>query len=57
LKDGVVQPAVSPCGGCRQVLLETEKRYGQPIRILLCGQDETIIVESANDLLPMAFIM
>lgn len=26
---------IPPCGACRQVLLETEKRFGKPMRILL----------------------
>ena len=29
---------ISPCGACRQVLLETEKRFGKPMRILLYGK-------------------
>ena len=53
--NGVIQPSISPCGGCRQVMLETEKRYGQTMRILLCGQDETILIPSAKDLLPFSF--
>jgi cytidine deaminase len=55
MKDGVVLPAIAPCGACRQVMLETEQRYGQPIRILLCGKDETIRIASASDLLPFSF--
>jgi len=55
MKDGVVRPAIAPCGACRQVMLETEQRYGQPVRILLCGKDETILIASASDLLPFSF--
>lgn len=55
VKDGNIQSSIAPCGGCRQVMLETEQRYGQPIRILLCGRDETILVSSAKDLLPLSF--
>ena len=29
---------VSPCGTCRQVLIETETRFQHPVRILLYGQ-------------------
>ena len=46
---------LSPCGACRQVMLETENRYGKPMRVLLCGAEEVIVVESARDLLPFAF--
>ena len=56
LKDGNIQPSVSPCGGCRQVLLEAEQRQdGQDIRILLFGRDETVIVPSVKNLLPLSF--
>ena len=56
LKDGNIQASVSPCGGCRQVLLEAEQRQeDQPIRVLLFGRDETIIIPSAKDLLPLCF--
>lgn len=46
---------VSPCGACRQVLLETEQRYGLPMKVLLCGSKEIEIVESAEALLPLCF--
>jgi cytidine deaminase len=54
-KDGEVRKSVSPCGACRQALLETEQRYGKPIRILMCGCDDVIVVSSAKDLLPLSF--
>jgi cytidine deaminase len=46
---------ISPCGACRQVILETEMRYNHPIRILLYGKKEIYIIEGINDLLPLAF--
>lgn len=49
--DGIL----SPCGACRQVMLETENRYRMPMRVLLCGEKEVIVVKSAGDLLPFAF--
>ena len=55
MKNGEIQPSIAPCGGCRQVMLETEQRYGQPIRVLLCGQTETILIFSAKDFLPFSF--
>jgi len=55
IKDGEIQQSISPCGACRQVMLETEQRYGRALRVLLCGNDETIIVSSAKDLLPLCF--
>ena len=55
IKNGEIQPSIAPCGACRQVMLETERRYNQPMRILLCGKDETILIDSAQDLLPFSF--
>ena len=46
---------ISPCGACRQVMLETENRFGKPIRILLYGPKEVYVIESAASLLPLAF--
>ena len=55
VKSGVIQQHISPCGACRQVLLETEKRFNQPVRIILGGSDEVYIVDSAESLLPLSF--
>jgi cytidine deaminase len=47
---------VSPCGACRQVMLETECRQENPLRIILVGQKgQVVIFYSAQDLLPFAF--
>jgi len=46
---------ISPCGACRQVILETEMRYRNPVRIFLYGKTEIYIVEGISDLLPLAF--
>ena len=50
--DGVI----SPCGSCRQVLLESEKRQDNPIKVILISQsNKTIVFNSVLDLLPFAF--
>jgi len=46
---------ISPCGACRQVMLETEMRFKQSIRIILYGKEEILIAEGIKDLLPLAF--
>ncbi len=46
---------VHPCGGCRQVLNETEKRQSSPIRVLMVGGDEIWAVDSGSDLMPLSF--
>lgn len=53
-KDFILTP-IPPCGACRQVILETEKRYEQPIRILLYGKECIYEVRSIRDLLPLSF--
>jgi cytidine deaminase len=47
---------LSPCGSCRQVMLESENRQKNPIRVILINQDGTVlIVNSAKDFLPFGF--
>lgn len=50
-----IEVPIPPCGACRQVILETEKRYKQPIRILLYGKEAIYEVNSICDLLPLSF--
>lgn len=45
----------TPCGACRQVILETEYRAGKPIELLLCGRDKVYVMEGIRQLLPLAF--
>ena len=46
----------SPCGACRQVMIETEHRYGGKMKVLLYGAEETFVFDSAADLLPLIFV-
>lgn len=46
---------VSPCGGCRQALLEYEKLGGGSLRLLLVGRHSVYEVPSVRGLLPLAF--
>ncbi len=52
---GFTEIPITPCGACRQVLAETERRFEHPIRILLYGETETIIIDGVKDLLPFLF--
>ncbi len=45
----------APCGGCRQVILETSARYHTPIRIILPGEKDALILEDNAYLLPFGF--
>ena len=47
---------ISPCGMCRQALLEYESRIAKPIRLILSGQEgKVFIIKTASFLLPFAF--
>ena len=55
-KEGDSSKPVSPCGMCRQVLLEYEERTGQHIRLIMSGMEGNVIVlERASQLLPLSF--
>jgi cytidine deaminase len=46
----------SPCGLCRQSLVEYEQRMKHPIRLLLSGQQgKVIVLDSVKNLLPFSF--
>lgn len=55
-QSGFTKQAISPCGACRQVLVEIENRYQKPIKVLLYGEDEIAILQSSKALLPLSFI-
>lgn len=47
---------ISPCGSCRQVLLEYEQKQGSPMRVLMDGEnDQVTVFPSAAALLPNGF--
>lgn len=54
--DGFVDSPVTPCGSCRQAVLELEQRYGRNVRIYLCGSDVVYVLGSIKDLLPLSFV-
>jgi cytidine deaminase len=54
--NGESKHPISPCGMCRQTLLEYELRVKQPIRVILGGMEGKVyIIESASMLLPLSF--
>ena len=46
---------VSPCGFCRQVLIETETRFHQAVRILLYGRNRVYVIDGIGPLMPLSF--
>ena len=53
--DGLLDDPVSPCGTCRQAMVETEKRSGNKLHILLYGRKHVYIIEGIGALLPLTF--
>jgi cytidine deaminase len=53
--NGLIAGPAQPCGSCRQVLVETESRFNQPIRLILDGAEKIIVLNGADNLLPFAF--
>lgn len=53
---GELPTPIPPCGACRQVILETEKRFGKAIKIILFGAKESYIIEDGiKALMPLSF--
>ena len=47
---------ISPCGICRQTLVEYEQRQQYPVRLILGGMEgEVYVIEKASLLLPLSF--
>ena len=52
---GIPHTPITPCGACRQVMLETENRFNHPMKVLLGGNSKVYEIESASSLLPVSF--
>ncbi|MBR2262231.1 MAG: cytidine deaminase [Paludibacteraceae bacterium] len=55
--NGFLSTPITPCGACRQALLETELRYKQMIKVLLYGTEKIYCVNSIAELLPLQFTL
>lgn len=53
--DGLVATPVTPCGACRQAMLETEMRQKTPLKIYLYGGKGVYVINGIRNLLPLAF--
>ena len=51
----LLEEPCSPCGSCRQVIIETETRAKHPIRILLYGRRCIYIIDGIRQLMPLMF--
>lgn len=56
MTDREISEAVSPCGSCRQILVELEKQQEAPLKLILMGSKGPVLVfETAGALLPLSF--
>ena len=46
---------IRPCGICRQVMVEVEKRFSKPIKVIMDGPSGIDVVDKAHFLLPLSF--
>ena len=50
-----IKSPITPCGSCRQVLLETETRFDKNIVTLLYGSEKIYIIDNVKQMLPLCF--
>ena len=46
---------IRPCGLCRQVMSEVEKRFRKPVKVIMDGHAGIEVVDQAGFLLPLSF--
>lgn len=54
-KDGLLPDPITPCGICRQAMIETEQRFGRKLKILLYGTRRVYVIEGISQLMPLSF--
>ena len=53
---GELEFPITPCGACRQVMLETEKRFGNKMKIILYGTRQCYVIDDGvRVLMPLSF--
>lgn len=53
--DDSFDDVISPCGACRQVILEYQSLQDSDFRIILDGKKKILIAKNIHQLLPMGF--
>ena len=53
--DEFLEQPISPCGVCRQALIEAQMRAGHDVRVLMVGRDKVYALDSVSKLLPFQF--
>ena len=47
--------SITPCGACRQVLMETSSRHQKPFKVIMVGKEQALVLHDNRGLLPFAF--
>lgn len=55
--EGFLSSPITPCGSCRQVMLEVENRQKSPMKIYLYGEEGVYRINSSAELLPLQFTL
>ncbi len=52
-----IHEPITPCGSCRQVMAEFEKKAGRPMKVIMQGEEGIImIINGIQTLLPFSFL-
>tara|TARA_B100000902_G_scaffold208105_2_gene198120 strand:+ start:21107 stop:21592 length:486 start_codon:yes stop_codon:yes gene_type:complete len=54
-QDFDVNEIVAPCGACRQVMAEYQQKQSSIIRVILNVNNDVLIIDKVDDLLPLMF--
>lgn len=54
-KGNAIAEPVSPCGACRQVMIETQNTGKAPFTVIMVGENKIFTVEDVRFLLPFTF--
>jgi len=54
-KEGKKAKHLSPCGLCRQTLMETQQRFSSPIKIIIDNRNHILELPNIESLLPLSF--
>ena len=54
-KGVLCESPASPCGACRQVMAEYQKKYGRPLKTIWVGSKRIRKFENVDDILPFIF--
>ena len=45
----------SPCGACRQVMAQYQRKSGQEMKIILAGKEKILVFDKVEDIMPFVF--